>query len=88
MGCAGSVPNKTAPDSAKQGETKGDIMLRADGTVRELNAEQDKAQKLKAQQSAARLAAMMAELGLGDEYKLPSDQALVGALQPLVQLSR
>ena len=68
MGCANGKVSPT-----------GEIMLRADGTVRTLTDEQSKAQMLKAQESAKRLADMMAELGLqeGGEYKLIGDTALV-----------
>lgn len=82
MGCGPSVATSVKENGSRTKSGGGaDIMLRADGTVRQLNDEQDQAQKLKAQQSAARLAAMMAELGLGDEYTIMSDTALLGALQ-------
>ena len=73
MGCA----------NGKVSPTGGEVMLRADGTVRTLTDEQSKAQMLKAQESAKRLAEMMAELGLqeGGDYKLIGDTALVAALQ-------
>jgi len=56
-------------------------MLRADGTVRQLNTDQEKAQQLKAMESAKRLADMMAELGLGGDIQMTDDKTLVAALQ-------
>lgn len=80
MGCSTSKP-KNAPTVAPSPATAGEIMLRADGTVRTISDDQLKAQELKAQESAKRLAEMMAELGLGGDYKLTTDSKLLSALQ-------
>jgi hypothetical protein len=79
MGCGAS---KQSGDKVSSGGGAKEVMLRADGSVRTLDAEAQRMQELKAQESAARLAAMMKELGLGMEsYKLVDDKGLVAALQ-------
>lgn len=87
MGCAASTNKAAAPASPTKSVVPGEeTMLRADGTVRTLSPEAKKAQELKAQESATRLAAMMKELGMDqpkDEpaYVARSDKALIAALQ-------